>query len=83
MQYGDSFRQAEMVSFHPSFEQDLMAEEALKFRTQFYDNSVARFNHSELFVRTVSIACDTQQMDLLVNKELGEGPDDFLLCLSH
>ena len=54
----NSLRQAEMVSFHPNFEQNLMAQEALKFRSQFYDNSVAYFNHREIFRRTVSIASD-------------------------
>lgn len=45
-----------MVTFHPNFEQNLMAQEALKFISQFYDNSVAYFNHHEIFRRTVSIA---------------------------
>jgi len=45
-----------MLSFHPDFEQNLMVQEALKFRTYFYDISVACFNHNELLGRKVSIA---------------------------
>ena len=69
-----------MLSFHPDFEQNLMVQEALKFRTYFYDISVACFNHNELLGRKVSIAWDRQQMDLVVNDDPGEGADDFTCC---